>query len=92
MRIQDFGCGTGNYTNLLQEITFPKVFDAEPSAGMRQKPLAKKEELNIKTGNHEDIPFDDSFFDFIYLTDVIYHVPELGQMFKEVKRVLKKRD
>ena len=89
MLILDFGCGTGNYTNLLQEITGAKVFGVEPSAGMRQKALAKNEDLIIKAGNHEDIPFDDNFFDFIYMTDVIHHVPKLNQMFKEFKRVLK---
>ena len=89
INILDFGCGTGNYTNLLQEFTKANVYGVEPSAGMRQKALAKNEDLIIKAGDHEHIPFDGNFFDFLYMTDVIHHVPDLNQMFKEFIRVLK---
>jgi ubiquinone/menaquinone biosynthesis C-methylase UbiE len=89
MHILDFGCGTGNYTNLLKKITNAKVFGVEPSAGMRQKALAKNEDLIIRAGNHANIPFANNFFDFVYMTDVIHHIPNLNQMFKEFKRVLK---
>lgn len=89
-RILDFGCGTGNYANALQRLTQAQVYGVEPSDGMREKAAAKNPHLTIMKGNHESIPFEDNFFDFVYMTDVIHHIPDLGMMFKEIRRVLKK--
>lgn len=89
--VLDFGCGTGNYANLLQKATNAKVFGLEPSDGMREKAAAKNPNVILVKGNHENIPFEDSFFDFIYMTDVIHHVSDVDQMFREFFRVLKKK-
>jgi ubiquinone/menaquinone biosynthesis C-methylase UbiE len=88
-RVLDFGCGTGNYADKLQKITSAKVYGVEPSAGMREKAKAKNTNVIFAAGNHENIPFLDDFFDFVYMTDVIHHIPELDVMFTEIKRVLK---
>ena len=86
--ILDFGCGTGNFTYALKKLTNAEIYGVEPSDGMREKALAKGN-LLVKKGNHVLIPFDDAFFDFIYMTDVVHHVPDLKMMFSEFKRVLK---
>lgn len=57
---------------------------------MREKAIAKNPKIDFVKGDHEHIPFRDSFFDFAYMTDVIHHVPDLVVMFKELNRVLKK--
>lgn len=88
-RILDFGCGTGNYADKLQRVTGAKIFGVEPSDGMRDNAKAKNSNIKIFKGNHEKIPFENSFFDFIYMTDVIHHVPDIEIMFNEFKRVLK---
>ena len=49
----------------------------------------KGTEIEFKKGDHIFIPFNDNFFDFIYMTDVIHHVPDLNLMFAEFYRVLK---
>jgi len=85
--ILDFGCGTGNFAHALQKLTTADVYGVEPSDGMREKALAKG--LDVRRGDHSSIPFEDSFFDFIYMTDVIHHVPNLKMMFSEFHRVLK---
>jgi len=59
---------------------------------MRKIARNKNENIIIKKGNHSDIPFNDNFFDFIYMTDVIHHVPNLHTMFKELHRVLKENN
>lgn len=87
--ILDFGCGTGNYANLIQQVTKAKVFGVEPSKGMRDKAISKNINVQVFEGNHEVIPFVDNTFDYIYLTDVIHHIPEINVMFKEFRRVLK---
>lgn len=89
MNILDFGCGTGNFTCALKRITNANVYGVEPADEMRQKAIDKNTDVIFEKGNHEKIPFMDNFFDFIYMTDVIHHVPEIKIMFKELNRVLK---
>lgn len=88
-RILDIGCGTGNYASTLQSLTQAMVYGVEPSDGMREKAAAKNSDITFVKGNHENIPFEDNFFDFVYMTDVIHHIPDIGMMFEEIARVLK---
>ena len=85
--ILDFGCGTGNYTFAIRSLTNAQIYGVEPSDNMRLRALEKR--LDVRKGDHHYIPFDDNFFDFIYMTDVIHHVPDLTVMFGELNRVLK---
>ena len=87
--VLDFGCGTGNYACAIKKLTNTNIFGVEPSDGMRQKAQNKNKDIEFKKGDHNSIPFDDNFFDLIYMTDVIHHVPDLKVMFKEFFRVLK---
>lgn len=87
--ILDFGCGTGNFTVSLKQITNANVYGVEPADGMRQKAIDKNTDVIFGKGNHEKIPFIDNFFDFVYMTDVIHHIPDINIMFKELNRVLK---
>lgn len=89
-KVLDFGCGTGNYADSLQRVTNAQVFGVDPSDGMREKAAVKNPCVIFVRGNHEHIPFEDNFFDFIYMTDVIHHVPDVDAMFRELFRVLKK--
>lgn len=88
-RILDIGCGTGNHTDLLQRISGAQVSGVEPSEGMLDKARAKNPAIDFRQGNAAQIPFDDGSFDFAYMTDVIHHVPDIGAMFDEIKRVLR---
>ncbi|MCL2409600.1 MAG: class I SAM-dependent methyltransferase [Oscillospiraceae bacterium] len=85
--ILDFGCGTGNFMYALKKLTNSEIYGVEPSEGMREQAQAKG--LDVKNGDHREIPFADNYFDFIYMTDVIHHVPDLEMMFSELCRVLK---
>jgi ubiquinone/menaquinone biosynthesis C-methylase UbiE len=85
--ILDFGCGTGSFARAVKKLTGADIYGVEPSDGMREKALAKG--LDVRAGNHESIPFGDGFFGFIYMTDVIHHVPDINMMFAEFRRVLK---
>ena len=88
-RVLDVGCGTGNHTDLLQKLTQVQVYGVEPSEGMLEKARQKNAHIIFKTGGADNIPFDDDFFDFIFMTDVIHHVPNIKAMFAEIWRVLK---
>ena len=85
--ILDFGCGTGNFADAIKKLTDAEIYGVEPSDGMREKALLKG--LDARQGDHTFLPFDDDFFDFVYMTDVIHHVPNIKLMFSEFRRVLK---
>ena len=85
--ILDFGCGTGNFAYAIKKLTAADIYGVEPSDGMKEKALEKG--LDVRKGDHLAVPFDDNFFDFIYMTDVIHHVPDVHAMFSEFTRVLK---
>jgi len=86
--VLDIGCGTGNHTDLLQKLTGVQVYGIEPSEGMLEKARRKNPEITFKIGQADQIPFDDNFFDFAYMTDVVHHVPDIKVMFTEIWRVL----
>jgi len=87
--ILDVGCGTGNYAMALEKITEAKMYGIEPSEGMLLRAKEKKSGIIFKTGSAGEIPYEDRKFEFIYMTDVIHHVPDIVAMFKEFRRVLK---
>jgi ubiquinone/menaquinone biosynthesis C-methylase UbiE len=87
--VLDIGCGTGNYADLLQRLTHAHVFGVEPSEGMLTKARQKNPNLVIQQSDAEHLPFEASAFDFVYMTDVIHHIPHIDIMFAEVVRVLK---
>lgn len=87
--ILDFGCGTGNFTCAIKEATNANVFGLDPSDGMREQAMAKDCGVQFVKGDHTSIPFADDFFDMVYMTDVVHHVPDLDSMFQEFQRVLK---
>jgi ubiquinone/menaquinone biosynthesis C-methylase UbiE len=91
-RVLDIGCGTGNLTDLLQKLTEVQVYGVEPSEGMLKKARRKNKHITFKAGQADNIPFDDDFFDFAYMTDVIHHVPDIKAMFAEIWRVLRSPD
>ncbi len=92
LRVLDIGCGTGNYTDLFQKVTQARqyqVYGIEPSEGMISKARQKNSQIVFKQANAENIPFEDQFFDFVFMTDVIHHIPDIRKMFSEIHRILK---
>ena len=87
--ILDFGCGTGSYLDRLQRAHGARCCGVEPSEGMRARAVAKNAALEVRSGDHRSVPFSGDTFDFVYMTDVIHHVPDLSGMFRELWRVLK---
>lgn len=87
-KILDVGCGTGNYTNILEKITNAKIYGIDASEGMLEKVKEKNKNIITKVGLATDIPFEDCAFNFVYMTDVIHHVTDINKMFLEFNRIL----
>jgi ubiquinone/menaquinone biosynthesis C-methylase UbiE len=88
-RVLDIGCGTGNYSIILERLTEAKTFGIDPSEGMLDKARKKNSRVVFTQGTGGSIPFENDYFDFIYMTDVIHHIPDLNELFLEMRRVLK---
>ena len=56
---------------------------------MLSRARQKNRFVAYQVGEAEKIPFQANFFDFVYMTDVIHHVPDINRMFAEIHRVLK---
>lgn len=87
--VLDFGCGTGNYLNALQSAFGSRCCGVEPSEGMRTLAAEKNASLEVRRGDHRQIPFEAETFDFAFMTDVIHHVADMALMFSKLWRVLK---
>lgn len=87
--VLDFGCGTGNYLLVLKHTFGCKCYGVDPSDGMRSIAVANNPNCTIVKGDHTSLPFDGLSFDFIYMTDVIHHVPDISLMFRTLARTLK---
>ena len=87
--ILDIGCGTGNYTDLIERLTRAKVHGIDKSEGMIEKARNKNNKVILKVASVDDIPFEDNTFDFVYMIDVIHHIPKMCKLFSEIHRILK---
>jgi SAM-dependent methyltransferase len=87
-RVLDFGCGTGSYLRAIRSRFGCELLGLEPSDEMRARAAAKNPGLAVEKGDHANLPFAAGSFDFIYMTDVIHHVPDLGPLFEGLARIL----
>jgi len=87
--VLDFGCGTGNFLQRMRQRFACRCCGVEPSAEMAGRARAKDAEIDVRSGNHAQVPFADEYFDFAFMTDVVHHVPNRRVMFSELRRVLK---
>ncbi len=88
-QVLDIGCGTANYTGLLQRLTGAQLCGVDPSAGMLEKARSKHPLVDFRQAEAASLPFPDAYFDFIYMTDVIHHIPNPAALFSELARTLK---
>ena len=56
---------------------------------MLEKARLKHPQVAFRQAEAARLPFTSCYFDFIYMTDVIHHIPDITALFAEIKRVLK---
>ncbi len=85
-RFLDVGCGGGSYLYRLRQWGW-KVYGVEPNeSGVQQ---ARALGLDVRHGELTDVHFPGSFFDVIRLNNVLEHLSDPKETFREVRRILK---
>ncbi|HAL15535.1 MAG TPA: hypothetical protein DCP32_01910 [Anaerolineaceae bacterium] len=93
MQVLEVGCGTGEFwrTNLprLPDNLRPKLLDL--SAGMAAVARASVRQdtrFSFTTADAQNLPFGDRRFDVVLANYMLYHVPNIPQAVRELRRVL----
>jgi ubiquinone/menaquinone biosynthesis C-methylase UbiE len=87
--ILDCGAGSGYYARNLQKYV-TKVYALDASQDFEDKVQAS-DKITVIRKECPPIPFEDDFFDKIYITDVLHHIERDKQeaLLKEFYRILK---
>lgn len=89
-RVLEIGCGTGNYLSLVHALSKAEVWGIDSSQGMLSKAREKTESAVLVEGDAVELTeIPDSYFDLVYMVDVIHHIQNIDRMFQSIKRVLK---
>ncbi len=89
--VGDLGCGTGQVSEALAPFV-AKVIGVDSSAAMLQaarKRLQGHRNIDLRRGDLEALPIDDSRLDTATVMLVLHHIPEPGRALIDVARVLK---
>ncbi len=91
-KILDVGCGACSDSNILKKKYKLDVF----STDIYKHPNVDKFGIRFKKGSIFKLPYEDSFFDYVFLHDVLHHIDEDNQKYskhlaalKELERVVK---
>lgn len=87
-RVLEVGCGTGFYLVKLVNSVKCLGWGFDPSAKMLQH-APSHENIRFAEGTAEKFPFEDTIFDLIFSVNVIHHVSETADYFREAMGYLK---
>lgn len=86
--VLDVGCGTGNNTILFTRATNAKVTGLDISYGMLEKASEKGKQVPLVQSPADILPFADETFQFVFMTEVMHHLPDPGSSIQDIHRVL----
>lgn len=88
-KVLDIGCAMGGFLNHLKSkgLTLLNGIDFTENFVEHSK---NNQNLNIKLGSADNIPFNENEFDILYMDQVLEHLLKPRKAFQEARRVLKK--
>jgi pseudaminic acid biosynthesis-associated methylase len=92
IRILEVGCNAGNQLAHLQKSGFTDLWGIEVSWYAIEAAKKKIQGVNIVKASAFDIPFKDGFFDLVFTSGVLIHIPpaRLHHALNEIYRVSRK--
>jgi len=88
-KVLDFGCGKGDFTHMISKHC-DSVYGVDCSEIAVNKAKSAYPEITFQVlAENGRVPYDDGFFDAIFMVDVLEHVLDTETLLEEVSRVLK---
>lgn len=87
-RVLDLGCGAGRFLTALREAGADPV-GAEIAEAAAERARATGVEVRLVEPDGT-LPFGHGEFDLVWCSEVLEHIPDVGQALFEVRRVLKR--
>ena len=88
-RVADLGCGSGVFSDLLQQAGF-KVVGVDISPKLIAIGKLKYPGIELLEGDIEHLPFANEMLDGVLLSGVVHHFPDPRRCVAEVHRVLRR--
>jgi len=90
--VLDVGCGTGRYPLNISAMKNLMFCALEPSSEMLKQAVVKDKSKRILwiQGDGQWLPFQDGFFNCVYMTAVVHHIENKEMALREIYRVSKK--
>lgn len=90
--ILDCGCGDGIYLTAINEMYHCNLhgFDMDIKNLFLAKKSLRNTSVNLSRGNIYNLPYPDNYFDKIFCSEVLEHIPDDAKAMGELNRVLKK--
>lgn len=88
----EVGCNVGKKLEIISNVTNAKLYGIEPQQRAVETVHGRLPNLNVIQGTAYDLPFKDNFFDLVFTSVVLIHIPPkaLGLAIREICRVSKK--
>lgn len=86
-RFLDVGCSYGYFLSFLNKNTDWDVYGCEPGKDMAAQAVSRG--LQVKARTLAQAGYPDCFFDMVYMSHVLEHVPDLRETVREIFRILK---
>ncbi len=87
--VLEVGCGSGNYLEVIRNLTGAAVHGIDPSSAMLDRLRERLPDAPVQVARAESLPFADRSLDSIYSVDVIHHVGDRRSHFRECVRTLR---
>lgn len=89
-RVLDAGCGDGFVTNAISKLSsVNEIWGLDISGTAIHIASRNYPHLDFKVGQVTDLPFESNYFDAIAAVELIEHIYDVEQMFREFCRVLR---
>jgi ubiquinone/menaquinone biosynthesis C-methylase UbiE len=87
-RALELACGTGTVTQLVRQLTKGKLTHYCIDHSPKMIEIAQRRCAHCYVADMEDLPFDDRYFDTLFVNSALHHFPSLEKVYSEAYRVL----
>jgi ubiquinone/menaquinone biosynthesis C-methylase UbiE len=88
--VLELGCGSGTYIVTLESLVGCRCWGIDRSETMLARARERSATIPFAADRSERLDFRPDFFDLVFSVDVIHHVVNRPQYFREAHRVLKR--